>query len=188
MSADRILAADGGADRLREAGIVPETTIGDLDSLTERHGLAEILHDTDQDTSDVDKLLNWTAAQGVREITLVCAEGDRLDHILGTMASAARSPLDIRLALRRGLAWIVRGEFQIPTEPGDLISLMPLQECRGVDLEGVSWPLEGATLSSTAGVSLSNRATGTTVTGRLATGVAALFLLTPRLEVPTWPG
>lgn len=184
-SADLVLAADGGADRLLAAGVVPHQTIGDLDSLKARD-LPNVEHDRDDEGSDCDKLLGLAERLGVEEITLAGVEGDRLDHMLGTLSSAIKSRLRVRLALRSGLGWVLKGDFEISTEPGQLVSLMPLVECRPASILDVQWPLVDVVLTPFGQISLSNRAAGDRVRVKLESGAAALFSLHPRWEAPSW--
>jgi thiamine pyrophosphokinase len=183
--ADLLLAADGGADRLLAAGVTPHHTIGDLDSL-QAVGLPRLEMDPDQETSDCDKLLALAHRLGVEEITLACIEGDRLDHVLGTMSSALKSPVRVRLALRSGLAWVLRGDIRVRTKPGATVSLMPLMACANVSLRGVEWPLRNVPMSPFHQVSLSNRALGDVVEVDMGSGAAVLFVLGPDFETPSW--
>jgi thiamine pyrophosphokinase len=187
-SAEVVLAADGGGDRLLEVGITPQTTIGDMDSTQSVLPFRRIIRDPDQETSDCDKLLTLAERTGYRRISLIGVEGDRLDHVLATLGSGARSPLEVRLILRRGLAWSLRGpiEIEIDTLEGELLSLLPLEECSGVTLTGVRWPLQGAELSATRFVSLSNRASASRVRLEMTRGAAALIVTSDRLEAPSW--
>ncbi len=179
-SAGMILAADSGADRLLEVGIVPDLVVGDLDSISllAQSEQREILHDPDQDTSDCDKLLALAAGMGCRSITLCGVEGDLPDHVLGTLHSAARASLDVRLAYRRGIGRVLRGPFagSIATGAGKRVSLLPLVPCEGVTLRGLAWELEDAVLDPLGLTSLSNRALGDRAEIRLASGAALLFI------------
>ncbi|AIE88188.1 thiamine pyrophosphokinase [Fimbriimonas ginsengisoli Gsoil 348] len=187
-SADVVYAADGGGDRLLEAGVPPDTTIGDLDSIRSVLPFRRLIQDPDQETSDCDKLLTLTERSGHNRITLIGLEGDRLDHVLATLGSAVRSLLDVRLALRSGLGYILRGPAQqsFATSPGETASLMPLSPCTGVSFSGVEWPLENDELGLTAFVSLSNKSLGSTVDVRLETGAAALFFYSEDRRLPSW--
>jgi len=188
-SADIIVAADGAANTLYSCGVIPHTTVGDLDSIassTKDHQV-ELIHIEDQDTSDCDKLLTFAADRGYTDLTLLCSEGDLLDHVLGNLYSAARSNLKIRLALRRGIAHILRGpthtEFETPRDTR--LSLLPLTPCTGVTISGAKWPLKNATLSPLGQISLSNQASEK-VEVQIDTGAAVLFLSHQDLETPTW--
>lgn len=86
--ADRVVAADGGADLCRAAGREPDAIVGDLDSIADA---SDLTRDEDQDSSDADKLLARLAQEGVREATLIGVEGDRMDHVLATLYSLARA-------------------------------------------------------------------------------------------------
>jgi len=184
-----ILAADGAADFIKSLGVVPDTTVGDLDSITisTKAIQNDLIFEPNQDLSDCDKLLNLAAERGHSDITLVCVEGDLLDHVLGSLYSAARSPLNVKLALRRGIAHILRGpvEMHLKLPPSTRLSLMPLTPCKGVSLGGTKWPLSCAELSPLGLTSLSNQTSGP-VQVSLEAGTAVLFLAHPDLEAPSW--
>lgn len=193
--ADVILAADAGADRLLEAGAKPSRIVGDLDSIGERarDTGVHIVHVSDQDSTDCDKLLALAASMGFSEITLASVEGDALDHLFATVFSALRADLAIRFALRTGIAWVLRtgasrapSDATIATEPGRRVSVIPLLPCRGVDLEGVEWPLAGAELSPAGLVGVSNRATEARVHASIGWGAALVVAEFPIEEMPLW--
>lgn len=187
-TADVVLAADGAADRLLAAGVEPTTTIGDLDSLASVLPLKRVIQDPDQETSDCDKLLNFAYRIGHREITLAGIEGDRLDHVLSTFSSAAKSELSVRLVLRDGLAYVLRGPgvYSFESIVGERVSLMPLERCERLSLSGVAWPLDGAVLSALGQVSISNVASTDEVKVRMMNGAAVLFLSGRDRQTPTW--
>jgi thiamine pyrophosphokinase len=189
-SAQVVLAADAGADRLREVGASPHWIVGDMDSVEDlaHHQHAEIRLHTDQDSTDCDKLLALARELGYGQITLGGIEGDRMDHALATWLSAARSDLDVRLALRRGLGWILKAgrSLTVPSSPGSAVSLLPLSPSEGVILRGVHWPLEGRRLSWDGLVSISNAALGEMVEAEVGEGVAALIVEYPRAALPWW--
>jgi len=188
-SATVVLAADGGANRLHEWEVAPNTTIGDLDSITESTTRIQmrLIHDEDQDSTDCDKLLAFAYAEGYTSITLAGVEGDLLDHVIGTIQSAGRSRIEVRLALRRGVGLIlkapVRRSFQ--TTPGSRFSVIPLERCEGVTLIGTKWLLENATLEPLGLTSLSNLSQESTVNVSIDAGLAFVFMETdgsPRWE------
>jgi thiamine pyrophosphokinase len=178
--ADRLIAADAGADRLLEAGLEVPVVVGDLDSLSPdaREGAGAVLQDPSQDSSDCDKLLAYAHADGVDRITLINAEGDRPDHFLATLQSAARSPLEVRLALRRGLGYVLKpgAERRFFVPGGTRLSLLPLTRCEDVTLEGAVWPVAGEALDPLGKTSLSNRARDQGLVARIGSGAAFLFL------------
>ena len=177
-TADQIFAADGGANLLRMVGITPLLTLGDLDSIEPESAASqlELIHIADQDSSDCDKLLAYVSGRGIEAITLICVEGDLVDHLLGSLFSATKSDLEIRLALRRGTGHIPKGSR---------LSLLPISDCSEVSLEGTEWQLDQAEMSTTGLSSLSNKATGR-VKVSMSTGTAVLIASHPDLETPHW--
>jgi len=149
--ADLVVAADGGADLCRAAGREPDHIVGDLDSISDASGLTP---DPDQDSSDADKLLAYLVREDIESVTIVGIEGDRLDHVVATLYSCARSSVRCRLVLRNGLGYVN------DTPPNGFvgrISIIPLGRCR-VTAHGFRWPLEDDWLDPLGLVSLSNEA------------------------------
>jgi len=189
-SADLILAADGGADLLLACGIEPRITIGDLDSLSleAQTQLPDLRRDPDQNTSDCDKLLALASSLGHRAITLIGAEGSRLDHMVATLQSAARSGLAVRVVYPKQLAYTLVGPASLALNgltQGSILSLLPLGPCQGVDLAGVRWPLQDETLDPLGLTSLSNEVAGDPAVS-LRSGAAVLFCEYDGR--PAWPG
>ena len=189
-SADRVFAADRGADLCLQAGVVPDMVVGDLDSISEeaKRRIGDIRLIDEQDSTDAEKLLQTVVSLGLREVTLTAIEGDLPDHALAVLHSAARSPLKIRFAYRRGIGWIMRGPAEriIESEDGRRISLLPITECSGVTLLGVQWPLSDANLHIHGLSSVSNRSEGPRVMAKIGAGVALLFAEYAPDEVPIW--
>jgi thiamine pyrophosphokinase len=188
-SADLVIAADAGADRLLQAGKNAQVIIGDLDSISDsaKVSATKLIHIEDQNSSDCDKLLAWLESQKIANISLVCIEGDQIDHILGTLSSVAKSCVNVRLILRRGVAYILRGPTSqnFAIQALSRVSLMPITPCHGVDLVGTEWPLSDADMSPVGLTSLSNRAHGSIKVG-IRQGIAVLFLSHPHFESVSW--
>ena len=173
--ADRVVAADGGADLCRAAGREPDAVVGDLDSITDAEGLVP---DGDQDTSDADKLLARLAQEGHLSVTLIGVEGDRLDHVLATLYSVARVPeLLCTLVLRSGSAQVYAANSFMGQGARGRVSLIPFSPSR-VTLTGVRWPLHDAALDPLGLVSISNEMVGERLSLMVHKGLVALFLET----------
>ena len=189
-SADRILAADAGADLLLGVQLIPHLVIGDMDSVSQSalSAAREISRIGHQDNTDCDKLLLHAAEEGHPSVTLIGVEGDLPDHVLAILHSAARSALDVRLAYRRGIGWIVKPgrSRRISTQTGRRTSLLAIEPCEGVHLEGCQWPLRNAELSPTGPTSISNRTEADEVAVTIAKGAALLFVEFPFEEMPVW--
>lgn len=188
-SAEIILAADAGLDRLLETGVHPDAAVGDFDSAESLpHFSKEVIRDSDESRTDCDKLLSLAQSKGIERITLASAEGDQFDHMLATLHSASKSPLIVRIALRSGVGWILNSGDQVlvKTEQGRRVSLIPIEDIRGATLRGVAWPLEGAELHPSGRTGVSNMAASDKVEARIEAGAAFLFVAFPEEEMPFW--
>ncbi len=156
--ADLVIAADGGLDRLREAGVVPDLLIGDLDSLAgpPPEGVELKRSPREKDATDLELALREAVARGAEEIHVFGALGDRFDHALATINYLER--FDIAIVLHHGPTTLrlVSDRFEDRGEAGELVSLIPLTEvARGVRTWGLKYALHGEDLqrASTRGVS-----------------------------------
>lgn len=176
-SAEVVYAADSGADRLIALGHSP-IVVGDFDSFASLPGSSHLrlVQSIDQSTTDCDKMLRLVEEDGHGAITLTGTEGDLPDHVLATYSSIVASRLDVRIAYRRGIGYVVHSRASVATQLGQRVSLVPITTCRGVWLTGVAWPLEAAALSPGVLVSVSNEAIGARVEARVEEGRALLFL------------
>lgn len=186
-STDFVYAADGGANHLWSAGFSPDAVVGDFDSVELPEVHAAVLHRSlDQNTSDVDKLLAFTRENGHDAITLIGAEGDRLDHTLATLFSSASSVLSVRLVLRTSLAFVFKsGTHSIDTKVGDRVSILPLESCEKFNLSGVKWTLSNEKFS-TSRYSLSNIATEPELQIEFVSGICVVFVERTPGEAPIW--
>jgi len=161
--APRLYCADGGANTALDMGLAPVSVIGDLDSLAPeaRARLAcPILHDTDQDSTDFEKILSH-----VSEDILICMGflGQRLDHSLAAMNALSKFP-DKRAILvgDEDICFLSPPEMRIDATPGDRVSLFPMRKSRGKS-HGLHWPLDPHVLHPHKRTATSNRASDSVV-------------------------
>jgi thiamine pyrophosphokinase len=158
---DMVIAADGGANTARAAGIHPHVVIGDLDSITpstRRYCAgAKIIHVARQDNTDLEKALDFAAGLRLREVTIAGATGHRLDFTLGNLAIAwlYRGRMSIRFAGDGWTAVPVRRLLRDHAPAGTTVSLIPFGRCTGITLRGLHYPLRNGTLDGGA-VAVSN--------------------------------
>lgn len=188
-SADAVIAADGAANRLFKMSVPFQAVVGDMDSV-EAWALSatEVVHLPDQDSTDCDKLLAFCVTRGYSSITLAGVEGNLPDHVLAILHSCLRTPLQVRLAYRGGIGWVMGPESQIKVSStaGARVSLLPLLETSHASLSGVSWPVSGAEMSPQHFSSISNCATGSEVEASIGAGGALLFVGYERDAMPFW--
>lgn len=156
-----LVAADGGANRLRHGPLRPDAVIGDLDSLDDPdHWRADpavaVLHEPEQETTDLEKCLRLTRAPLYLAAGFL---GGRLDHSLAAL-HALLIHADRRLLLvgEEDVAFLAPLRWRARLEPGARVSIHPLVPCTGLASRGLVWPLHGLGLEIGRAIGTSNRA------------------------------
>jgi thiamine pyrophosphokinase len=166
-----LIAADGGAAACLEAGLLPHHVIGDLDSLTvlhlrqlETHQVTLHRYPRDKDATDGELALRLAAGLGATRLCFTGTHGGRTSQVLGNLgllrlAHQVGIPASLRDVGEETQLVVGRGSLDITGQPGDLLSLVPLCDCRGVSLNGVRWQLGNASLPVGTSRGISNELT-----------------------------
>jgi thiamine pyrophosphokinase len=191
-----VIAADGGLDHARAAGLTPAGLIGDLDSVSDE-GLAWAKqhatiqrHPLDKDATDTELAVAFAAGMNPSRVVMVAGGGDRLDHTLAAIGALGATVLTsvplVECWWGGQYLQVVHGpaRVSIRTSPtagaGTRISLLAMHgPCTGVTLSGTRWPLERAELLPLVGQGLSNVTVGSDVELALSTGVLTVFIDPP---------
>jgi thiamine pyrophosphokinase len=180
--APRLVAVDGGANRLAALGLVPEAVIGDLDSITAQVRAAlpvAWVHEVaEQDTTDFDKALRSVRAPIVLAVGF---QGARLDHGLAALTA---------LVAHAGQPCIVIGPadivFHAPPRldlclrTGDRVSLFPLASVSGRST-GLRWPIDGIDFAPSGRIGTSNEAVSRNVS--LSMSGPGMLVILPRRRI-----
>ena len=156
-SADYIIAADGGAQSLAAAGIVPHLLVGDLDSLSDDHvdwliaqGVEVQRYAREKDETDLELALLAAVARNASHIDLFCVLGGRWDHTVATIAMLCLPMLigrTVRIFADGQTLAIVRDHIVLDGPVTRTVSLIPLTPTvDGITTTGLAYPLECATL------------------------------------------
>ena len=161
---DILVAADGAATKLVGLDIVPDVTIGDLDSIGSlRDALGElgstVIEQPSQETGDFDKALAWIESRGIAAATIIGLDGGMIDHALNNVSVLARHARRLALDVRSGdmIGRCVVDTLEISTSPNARISLIPLPRAR-LTTRGLAWPLVDEVLEIGVREGASNRA------------------------------
>ncbi len=127
-----VIAADGAARHLRNCALSADLLVGDMDSASlediqvQRQRGARIVHQPDQESSDVEKCFAEAYELGAEYVDLICWRGDRLDHILCLFSGLCQDDgLKVRLASTRNSVWrLPAGRHVFRGMPGDIVGLM----------------------------------------------------------------
>jgi thiamine pyrophosphokinase len=187
--ADRIVAADGGLDHARAAGLVPDVLVGDLDSVSAdglRWAQANIpieRHPADKAATDTELALRRAVAMQPRRLLLIAGRGDRLDHAIAAIGALGAPDLASIPAVEGwwGDDQLLVGHpgrsVLVARPAGTTFSVLALHgPCRGVCVSGSRWPLTEADLGSVVGLGVSNEVAEPPVRIDVAAGVVTVIV------------
>ena len=146
--AEYIIAADGGINTCMQFKIKPDCLIGDLDSYdpSSRKEMPDlkILRIRDQNTTNMQKALNYACSLNPTRIDVIGAFGKRVDHTIGNILIMHGYDADIPLFMHENfgcLSVIFPGTTHITHSIGNTISLFALQPVNNLRLQGFEFPL-----------------------------------------------
>ncbi len=152
-NAGKIVCCDGAVNKLVDSGREPDIVIGDLDSV--RPELKEKYSDilvriTDQDTNDLTKAVNWCVSNGLKDIVILGATGNREDHAIGNislLASYSRVA-NVRILTDYGEFVAVNRSAEFNSFKGQQVSVFSLCAKLKITSKGLRYPLDGMELSA----------------------------------------
>lgn len=160
-SDDFIIAADKGAEILINKGITPHLTVGDFDSSSVIPEENVIRLPVEKDVTDTNAAVGIALERGYDEIHIYGGMGGRIDHTFANYSLAASLAEKGIRAYLFGEGYCVTaladGKITLPGRKGDTVSVFSWsEECRGVTLRGLKYPLENAVLSRNFALGVSN--------------------------------
>ncbi|NLY31217.1 MAG: thiamine diphosphokinase [Firmicutes bacterium] len=181
---DYVIAADGGFTRLEEAGINPDLVIGDLDTLGFQPEHPNVITlNTEKDDTDTFAAARAGIELGFRLFHIYCSTGGRLDHTLANIQLLAylaeRKMQGFLFDADRVVTAIANSSLSLPPQPEGYVSVFAhSQTASGVDITGLKYPLDNATLTNTFPLGVSNEFIGQA--GTISVAAGTLIITFPR--------
>lgn len=183
-----LVAADGAADSLRGAGIVPEFIVGDLDSVSKEtldavRGTTEVIIDEDQNSTDFEKALVFVGSQLWNNILVLGMHGGEMEHSLNNWSILMRHGQNMQLTAFDAdrYATPMYGSFTFSPREREIISLIP-QPLARISTKGLEWDLADESLVLGAREGARNRSAGGDIHIDIHEG-SLLFFCDARLPV-----
>ena len=146
QSAQFVVCCDGAADSYIATGRVPDSIVGDGDSISavNREKYAHLLHIvTEQESNDQTKAVRHLMERGMRRIAIVGATGKREDHTIGNISlliEYARTGCDVRSFTDHGVFIPCNGTTTHKCRKGQQVSIFSIT-ARDLSAEGLLYPI-----------------------------------------------
>ena len=177
-----VIAADGGAKTLIKSGIIPDFIVGDMDSFEPEipHNLI-IIHDTDQETNDLEKALTLAKKRGAKRALITGATGLRTDHTLKNLSVLQKFSSKFRdlIIEDRYISFrVIPKNFTLEhIKSGTIISLFPMSgKVKGIKTKGLLYPLNDEELENGKRDGSSNEAISDTISIEYTSGSLLLMI------------
>lgn len=145
---DTVICADSGLRHADHLGIAPHIIIGDFDSvdrnmLTRYEGQSDIIHDTDQNATDLMKAL--AKAPKGHKINIYGAVGQRADHDFSNylILLDQENCNGITLKTEHDDRRIITSPLSFQASIDDMIGVFPLRPIKKLSYKGLKYPAEG---------------------------------------------
>ncbi len=151
---DGLICADGGANHAYVAGFTPKMIVGDLDSVKPEVlkyymelGVPVHRFAVEKDETDLQLALGEAIELGAKQIVLLGAVGNRIDHVLGNISLLVflhtHGVKGVILDEHNELS-LAEAEVTINGTPGEEVSLLPLTAAvTGIWTENLKYPMQG---------------------------------------------
>ncbi len=189
---DLVIAVDGGLSYCGILNVEPDLILGDFDSVSEQETLAiESLEQQiperilrlpcEKDDTDTLAALKEGLNRGYTEFRIYAGTGGRFDHTLANIQCLLylknRGAVGY-LVDGAGMMLVIKNEvvhFQTGLE-GYLSLFSLVEESRGVTIEGMKYPLEGAVISNDFPIGISNEFVGEAASIAVADGTLVCMI------------
>lgn len=171
---DLVIAADSGWRHATALRVKPSVLLGDFDSLDGGNGIPDDVPDdveiltvpAEKDFTDTQMAVDEARKRGAKHITIIGGLGGRLDHTLSCLAILEDlwEKGDRLAVIDSGYSrvrFLSSDSALIPRSGYKYLSLLAVDPVvKGVEIDGVKYPLKGAKLNRTYQFAVSNEITG----------------------------
>jgi len=164
-SADYIIAADGGYDRLAEFGIKPDLLVGDFDSIKVPrrdipNSVQTLAFPKEKDKTDIELAVDEAEKRGFKKFYIYGGLGGRVDHTLANIFLIARYGAYL-IGENAVITSVKNGEIGFGADKKGVVSVFAFGgDAAGVTEKGLKYPLDNAVLKSGSTLGVSNEFIG----------------------------
>jgi thiamine pyrophosphokinase len=186
---DYVICADGGLEKVKSYGIMPDVIIGDFDSVDisvlkqyESYNVPIEKFPSEKDCTDMDLAVEFAVSKGYNNIILTGASGSRLDHTLGNimlMEKYFKTGVNITIIDNNNEMRIISDntDLIIDFKEGYYISIIPVDDfIQGINLKGFKYNLYNVNVQRGSTLCISNQIVNHKGRITLRKGTAILFI------------
>jgi len=180
-NADLKIGADSGGHVFLGYGFTPDIVLGDLDSFKyTNHEDIHTLKLEDQNSTDLDKALNYALENGAKTCSVLGAFGKRIDHQQKNLSSLVEFHGRFESLVFEddyGRTFLADSPYEEDIPMDTTISFFPVSGfVRNFISSGVQYPLNNVTLEPGVQDATSNKVTASPVTLEFSSGKLAVFV------------
>lgn len=145
-----IVVLDEAIERVIALNIKIDVVIGDFDrnfdptSYLEKQYPLEIIHCTDQDTTDLEKALNFLLQKGIKAANILWATGKRADHTFTNITTIVKYRDTMKLVILDDYSKIFRlpATYKKWYTKDTILSLIPVGKAGNISTTNLNYPLQ----------------------------------------------
>ncbi|NYB74449.1 MULTISPECIES: thiamine diphosphokinase [Sedimentibacter] len=187
LNIDYVICADGGLEKVKRLGLIPNLILGDFDSVNKSVledykslNIETVTFPSEKDYTDMELAISHAVKVGFKDIILVGASGTRLDHTVANMLLIEKyhkKDINIRIIDNNNFIQIITDSMIIPFRKNYYVSLIPLSEnIEGLTLEGFKYPLNNINVERGSTLCISNEVSEDVGLIKLNKGSAFVFI------------
>lgn len=144
-----IIAADGGANQIKELKMKADFIIGDMDSINEdsigyfKNKKTSFIKVEDQDSTDFEKSIKFCLTKKIKSVVIFGATGMRPDHTLNNFSVLKRfyKKISVLLVTDEFCIFYLPKRFSFNYKSGETVSLIPMPAAKGIKTKGLQFAL-----------------------------------------------
>ncbi|QQS38182.1 MAG: thiamine diphosphokinase [Ignavibacteriales bacterium] len=175
---NKLICADGGANKALSLKLKPDIIIGDLDSISSKtlryfKGKSRIIRLKRQNDTDVEKCLKHLISKKINEVILLGVTGDRLDHTFCNLGIVLKfyNKIKITIIAENSVLQPVTGSATFITKSKEIISLYGIDPKTKITTKGLKYSLNNENLPFGIRDGTSNLALGNEITLNVKKGI-----------------
>nr|WP_312576032.1 thiamine diphosphokinase [Sedimentibacter sp.] len=187
LNIEYVICADGGLEKVENLQLIPNSIIGDLDSVDDivlkkylDMNIELKKYSAEKNYTDMELAIEYAIEKGFNDIILIGATGLRLDHTVANIMLIERyykKGIHIKVIDNNNCIQIVTNNMEINNKRNYFVSIVPITDSiEGISLMGFKYPLDSVDVKRGSTLCISNQITSEKGNILLDKGAALVFI------------